>query len=98
METIAHEMAHYFVLLDTGKNHNHDDIWKNWAVRLGARPRATIRRSEAGLPPPEYKYIVICSKCGKTAGKYVRRSKVVTHPERYRSGCCRAGLKVIRIK
>ena len=97
-ETIAHEMAHYFVLLDTGKDHGHDGVWKTWAVKLGARPRACVRREETGAPPLEYRYEVICRNCGKVAGRYVRRSKVVLHPENYRSSCCRAGLKVYRIK
>ena len=97
-ETIAHEMAHYFVFLDTEKDHGHDMVWKTWAVKLGARPRATMKREEAGVPPLKYNYVVRCSKCGKIIGKYVRRSKVILHPEKYRSGCCKACLQVFKVK
>lgn len=94
-ETIAHEMAHYFVLLDTKENHGHDELWKRWAVKLGARPRATVKREETGAEIKPCKYILICSRCGKVAGRYVRKSRAVVHPEKYRSACCRAKIKVM---
>lgn len=94
-ETIAHEMAHYFVLLDTRKDHGHDEVWKNWAVRLGARPKATTRWEATGLPAKEFKYIAVCSRCGKIVGRYTRAGKVVKNPANYRSACCRESVKVM---
>ena len=94
-ETIAHEMAHYFVLLDTKKDHGHDRVWKSWAVRLGAKPKATTKWEATGLPAKEVKYIVVCSKCGKIIGRYTRAGKVVKNPAAYRSACCREPVKVL---
>ena len=92
IDTIKHEMAHYFVLKDTGERHNHDSYWKNWAIRLGCRPSASIRvydnREE------NYKYKVVCSHCNKTIGLYKRASKVIKNPWRYRSSCCNAKVDV----
>ncbi len=96
-ETIRHEMAHFFVLKDTGANHNHDNVWKIWAMRLGATPRATVKRKAPYAAKEQYRYVIECSRCGKTIGKYKRASKVVQHPESYRSRCCNAKIKVKEI-
>lgn len=96
-ETIRHEMAHFFVLKDTRANHNHDDVWKIWAMRLGARPRATVRRKGPYPGKETYRYIIECSKCGKVIGKYKRASKVVQNSKSYRSRCCNAKIRVKEI-
>lgn len=94
-DTIYHELAHYFVMKDTKADHGHDLLWKEWAVMLGATPKATTKRADAGLPPAEYRYFAVCSKCGKLIGRYRRAGKVVKKPSAYRSGCCKAPIKIM---
>ena len=94
IDTIKHEMAHYFVLKETGENHNHDKVWKLWANRLGCRPKATISTEGADMSGEPYKYVVRCRKCGKVIGKYKRASKVIRNPSRYKSLCCNEKIKV----
>ncbi len=90
-DVIRHEMAHYFVLKDTKINHGHNAIWKSWAIKLGCRPRATIKVNDKQVrnqSEVKYKYLVRCSKCTQIVGRYKRVSKVIKHPSRYRSKCC----------
>lgn len=94
IDTIKHEMAHYLVLKETGENHRHDKIWKKWAIRLGCRPRATIKAEGVYTSEEAYKYVVSCRKCGKVVGRYKRASKVIRNPSRYRSLCCNEKVKV----
>ena len=94
IDTIKHEMAHFLVLKETGENHNHDSLWKMWAVKLGCRPRATVNISNSSPAAENYKYVVKCRKCGKIIGKYRRASKVIKSPSKYRSACCNERIKV----
>lgn len=98
LDTVKHEMAHYFVLMETGESHGHDALWKSWAIKLACNPRATVKRNAATAVKEEYKYILRCTGCGKIIGKYKRRGKVVKRPGNYRSLCCRAKISVETLK
>lgn len=92
MDTIKHEMAHFFVLKDTKKNHNHDEYWKRWAKILGCSPKASIKVTDNN--EFSYKYKIVCSKCGQIVGLKKRASDVVKNPWKYRSSCCNEKLDV----
>lgn len=42
----------------------------------------------------DYKYEFFCKDCGEFAGGRYQRSKTVKNPDKYRSGCCKAPLRV----
>lgn len=96
IDVIKHELAHYMVLVDTKQNHQHDQVWKHYATVLGTSTKATYKL-EHSLSKEDYKYEVVCSRCGKTIGKYKRSGTVVKHPSRYKSNCCKANIKINRI-
>lgn len=94
LDTIRHELAHYFVLIDTKRNHGHDDVWKAWCKTLGCTPRATCNDMTM-VAQYKARYFVYCSKCGKLIGRYVRKGNVIKYPNKYRSLCCKAPLLVV---
>ena len=96
LDVIKHELAHYMVLIDTKQNHQHDQVWKHYAIALGTSPKATYKLDKS-LSKEDYKYEVVCSACGRVMGRYKRRGSVVKHPGRYKSNCCRADIKINRI-
>lgn len=69
-ETILHEIAHALV----GPGHKHDNVWKNMAIKVGARPEACT--SEIPDRGDGAKYIAHCS-CGEPHYLY-RRGKRMT--------------------
>ena len=96
--TIRHELAHYFVLIDTHQAHQHDRVWKRWASRLGISTRATTSSSSlSSATQPQFNYQVICTQCGKTIGRYIRAGKVVKNASRYHSLCCGAPIRIKKI-
>lgn len=94
LDTIKHEMAHFLVLKETGENHKHDNVWKSYALKLGCRPKATVKVDSRDTSKEKYKYIARCKKCGKVVAKYKRLSKVIKKPSNYRSKCCNEKISV----
>lgn len=43
----------------------------------------------------QWKYTVVCKKCGKVVGKRQKTCKLTTYPNRYRCGFCRGEITVI---
>ena len=99
MEVVLHELGHALVTLQTGENHGHDAIFKQACHRLGTfndgwRVDFDV---ESGYKPRPAKYKLYCSYCNKWAGDRTRRCKVVDHPDWYRSRCCNAPIKVVKL-
>ena len=63
-ETLRHELAH--IVAGTGRGRPHDGRWQEWAVRLGAVPRARSLAPPALAPPPPpgLYWGLECSGCG----------------------------------
>ena len=75
METLRHELAHLAVHYEpkTIKYSAHGAMWKNWAARLGAIPKARSSEPPANLYKLPETYVVlglVCSNCGE---KFLRR-------------------------
>ncbi|KRN89980.1 SprT-like domain-containing protein [Ligilactobacillus ceti] len=96
LEVIRHEMAHYFVLQDTGASHGHDQVWKAWAVKIGCYPRATLKQTILSFSQDAH-YQLICEKCRQELGYYQRRGKILKNITKYRSKCCQAAIIVKNI-
>lgn len=67
LDTILHEIAHVKAPLD-----GHGSLWKGWAAKLGATPK---RCYDESVVRPPHAYEVMCLKCGKRWGKYLRRPR-----------------------
>lgn len=94
IDTIKHEMAHYFVLIDTKQNHKHDAVWKKWAIKLGCNPQATTCLHNEKSHTETAKYMLKCSQCQKVIGLYKRKGKVINNASQYRSKCCKGQIEV----
>lgn len=85
-DTVRHEIAHALDF-ETRRRSGHDAVWKRWAVRCGATPRACSR-----APRPDdvdAPYAGVCPECGHRQPFY--RAVVRT----YRCPSCRAALVVV---
>lgn len=69
-DVILHEIAHIKAGLDNGHNH----IWKQWCVRVGARPERCADTNKLKVVEP--KYIVVCTLCETTTRKADRRIRL----------------------
>lgn len=92
MDTLMHEVLH------TVKGcMNHGKKWKECAkiinLKYGLNIKTTTSAAEKNISDTEeYNYIIACPKCGHQ-WKYIRMSRCVKHPERFRhTGCCDEGL------
>ena len=65
LETLRHELAH--IAVGKGSRTPHGPMWKEWAVRLGAEPRAIARNPPAhadSLPSHRVYFALECNQCG----------------------------------
>lgn len=83
---VRHELVHAYEFQTRGRS-DHGPAFRRLARRVDAPHRC--RR----FTPP--KFWVTCTDCGDRLARY-RRSKLVTHPERYRCGGCGGSLVVER--
>lgn len=91
-QTIAHEIIH-----TCSGCMNHGKLFRRYAAMMnnayGYNVSRTGSREDMGIPEEEnYRYVIICKKCGKKTMR-LRRSSVVDHPSRYRCECG-GGLRV----
>ncbi|MDG2383301.1 MAG: SprT-like domain-containing protein [Pirellulaceae bacterium] len=70
-ETILHEIAH----IKAGIHNGHNQVWKRWCHRVGAKPQRCYRESEVKLV--EANYLIDCANCKKVVGKRMRKVKDV---------------------
>lgn len=62
-DTILHEVAHAL----SGSNHGHDEVWKGWCRKVGARPMRCKDTDMEGLakrPARHAKWVADCT-CGR---------------------------------
>lgn len=81
--TVRHELVHVAQFQRYGTTGHGDDF-----ERRAARLDAPLTCESFATPA----YLLACDACGETVARRFRRSKVVKHPDRYRSGCCGAPL------
>ena len=83
----------------TWEKAHHGPKWKYFANILARKTGLTIERTsdfsienDAGeTKKDKYNYYLVCDNCGKKIG-YIKYSKAVQHPERYRCGTCNGTL------
>ena len=71
IDTLRHEVAHVLA----GPRHNHDLLWKSYAVELGAMPKATVCPKEFRSLPrrkARFHYVAACPACDR---KFTMRGK-----------------------
>lgn len=98
IETVLHELAHAFAIMETGENHGHDAVFKAMCHRIGTgNDKAYHNNLKLKKPKEEiYKYGIYCVKCGKAIGYRSRACKLTKYPQAYLSTCCSASLNVIQ--
>ena len=69
-DTILHEIAHALDYERHGSS-SHGQRWKNIAIEVGAKPKASKHISVA----PKKKWTSYCEKCGKDTGQMDRRGR-----------------------
>ena len=85
-QTLAHEVLHTCPGCS-----NHGPVWQRWADLMNRTCGYRIRRTDSpealGLADTRpVRWLVVCSSCGKEIPR-MKRSPLVTHPERYRCRC-----------
>jgi predicted SprT family Zn-dependent metalloprotease len=87
-QTILHEIAHALT-----PGHNHDEVWKATAVRLGDTGERCYRNEEVTIP--EAKHVYACSGCGF---KYERIKRIKGYIHHYHPACGRVKGRLIKVK
>ena len=85
-QVLAHEVLH-----TCPGCANHGPRWKAWAQKMTRAWGYQIRRSDTpqdlGLTDQRpVRYLVVCTRCGRQIPR-MKRSPLVSHPERYRCRC-----------
>ena len=96
-DTIRHELAHYFVGLDTHESHGHDEVWKAMAVKVGAEPSSTsanmqYKREKLLL---KKEYLIVCPECGTVFNHYKTHCKKVQQVENGRHVCSKCNKTLV---
>ena len=81
LETLRHELAH--IAVGKGSHQPHGPMWRQWAVRLGAEPRASARNPPAhadSLPSHRIYFALACNHCGVRFGR-TRVSQSLYHKQ-----------------
>ena len=78
LDTARHEYAHAAAyILDPGRRHGHDALWKELCRRVGCMPRSrTASKTVADKRREQAKYTLRCRCCGSESN-FVRRGKTV---------------------
>ena len=73
-ETLLHEIAHAKANEEAGYSVGHGDLWKSWAIKLGAKPE---RLAKAGTHIPAPRNVVYeCKTCKKEFCYYKKLTKI----------------------
>ena len=94
-EVLLHEATHYIVTYCTKEHHGHDAVFKEYCKKTHCTNDKGVY-SEI-IYKPQWKYEAICSKCGKTTGRWMRAGKIVKNPQLYESKCCHAPIEIHEI-
>jgi len=78
-EIIRHELAHALAHYHDNKL-GHGPRWKQWAIEMGAIPRASCQSADVITPMAPYVYV--CPECSFRAERYRRPSR-----NRGKAGC-----------
>lgn len=101
LDTVLHELAHYFVTADTGKNNGHNSKWEQYAEALGCstEPCARLNKEELKhVSIEKYKYKIVCATCGEAVEYRKRKSDLVKNSHLYTTSCCGGSkIKVIKL-
>lgn len=95
-QVIMHEFAHWAVLVETGKVHGHDAIFKAMCRKIGCeadRPQTKVERTVSD--DRLFKYTVKCKDCDNKM-HYNRAGQTVKHPDWFECGKCGGTLEVIQ--
>lgn len=101
LDTMLHELAHYFVTEDTGKNNGHNSRWEQYAEALGCstEPCARLNKEELKhVSIEKYKYKIVCATCGEVVEYRKRKSDLIKNSHLYTTSCCGGSkIKVIKL-
>lgn len=86
-ETIRHELIHVHTVQNYQKG-GHSRLFN-----MLVEPLETTRHCES-FSKDEAKYVLFCTECDKDVAHRYRKSKTVKRPEKYKSKCCNASLRV----
>lgn len=79
-DVLLHETAHYVVTMRTGKQHGHDQLFKDTCAELGTTNDGTATEVTRIVPESQiYKYQIYCPNCDAIVGNYSRRGKVINN-------------------
>lgn len=84
-DTLLHEIAHALV----GPGHHHNNVWRNMAIRVGAKPERCARGVTTSAQP---NYVLECAKCKQRWYRF--RIKAATHRLRH----CNVPIKIYRVR
>lgn len=91
IDVLAHEFAHYCTYKTVGQHDHSTSTFKMYCELLETShaPSMTTKNKLKN------KYDIYCTCCGKhIGGKSTARAGVVQNPTGYRSGCCKASVRV----
>lgn len=80
LDVVLHEIAHVLA----GYAAAHNNVWKTWCVRIGARPVRCYRFAQFDIKPSDYKYNFVCKVHGYQAGASRLPKRKASCPK-----CCR---------
>lgn len=105
IDVILHELAHAFAFFEWGwEKESHGPLFRKMCARIGAvldapspaKAGQTLEYKDANGRSAHYKYSIYCSCCGKLIGTKSRACVTTKEPNRFKSSCCEATIKVIQ--
>jgi len=89
-DVILHEIAH----IKAGIKHGHNQVWRDWCGKVGARPERCSRKGEVNLPPAKLQ--IVCPQC-KSATPRHRRPSASVLKRMYCRECGRSTLGKMKV-
>ena len=94
LNVIKHEYVHYYLLVTTGENHQHDASFKAKCANIGCTHDGT--KGKVNMTA-KFKYEVWCEDCNDIIGTYSRMCKTIKEIKYCQCGRCGGKkLKVIQ--
>lgn len=96
IQVIKHEYAHYYILMMTGINHGHDEVFKCKCAEIGCTHDKPANYVE-NFDKAESKYEVWCDDCQEIIGRYARKCKTINEIQFCSCGKCHGNnLRVVQ--